>query len=421
MNRILCIEDEQDFRETMADFLRAEGFEVFEAPNGSEGLQSIVRHAPDLVISDINMPKMNGFDMLAALRSSHPEQSDIPFIFLTARTQKRDHMRGVSLGADDYISKPVDLDMLLSTVQSRLNKRAFLRNWMDSTLNQYKSLLLQMLSQELRTPLNSIIGFSDLLLQPANEISLAPAISAASLATQESMDTVSSVVSVASAGGGSSAFRGKRPSPATPALLPPHEENRRYVQHIQRAGYRLLSMLDNTFTAMEIYSGQSKIAERAIDIERLIWEVTYALTLQLGKEQFHCETHIEPELPLLQGDELLISRVLRALMDDGITSDSSPARVYVDVHRSEHGQLVVQITHGDSPYIRTQLDIPAVTVATGKGYAASSGLQQGQGLALQFARMAMQAHGGQVQLFPEHGKQQAMLLLFPAERLAARE
>lgn len=122
MATILCIEDEAHLREDIAEDLEDAGHDTFQARDGIEGLQMILRHKPDVVISDISMPRMDGRQLVAKLRSEHPEYSDMPFIFLTAFTDKKDMVEGLKIGADDYLTKPVDYEMLQIKIASVLRQ-----------------------------------------------------------------------------------------------------------------------------------------------------------------------------------------------------------------------------------------------------------------------------------------------------------
>lgn len=118
---ILIIEDDDNLRESTTAFLREEGFEVMEAPNGVEGLKRIREHFPSLVLCDISMPEMNGYEVYQSMHQNE-QTSLIPFIFFTAKAEKDDIRTGMQLGADDYITKPFDLDELLNSIRIRLEK-----------------------------------------------------------------------------------------------------------------------------------------------------------------------------------------------------------------------------------------------------------------------------------------------------------
>ncbi len=122
MAEILVVEDEEDLREVIAEELEDAGYVIRTARNGEEGLTAILEQRPDLVLSDITMPKMNGHELLQELRDKHPTCRDIPFVYLSALADKQDVMAGLNLGADDYITKPIDFDLLLMKVQTRLRQ-----------------------------------------------------------------------------------------------------------------------------------------------------------------------------------------------------------------------------------------------------------------------------------------------------------
>ena len=91
---ILCVEDEADIRGDITEELRDAGYETVEAANGREGLQAMTEHKPDLVLCDITMPVMNGYEMLTALRDDHPDFADLPFVFLSALAGPGDRSAG---------------------------------------------------------------------------------------------------------------------------------------------------------------------------------------------------------------------------------------------------------------------------------------------------------------------------------------
>ncbi len=122
MSTVLCIEDEAHLREIIVEELEDEGYNVLQAGDGREGLKMILRHSPDMVVSDITMPNMNGHELLVELRKKHPEYAEMPFVFLSALADKEQVMEGLELGADDYLSKPIDYDMLLVKVKSGLRQ-----------------------------------------------------------------------------------------------------------------------------------------------------------------------------------------------------------------------------------------------------------------------------------------------------------
>jgi DNA-binding response OmpR family regulator len=119
---ILCIEDEDEVRSLLAEELSEAGFAVYEAENGRKGLELLIAKWPDIVICDITMPEMSGTELLAEVQLNHPELSATPFIFLTAMADRETKLEGLRSGADDYLVKPVDFDVLLAKIEGCVKK-----------------------------------------------------------------------------------------------------------------------------------------------------------------------------------------------------------------------------------------------------------------------------------------------------------
>ncbi len=118
--KILCIEDDRDTAGLIAEELADRGFEVSVAYGGQEGLMAIMRATPDLILCDISMPAMTGFEVLERLNEIAPRLGRIPFVFLTALADRETELKGRRLGADDYITKPIDFDRLVFIINARI-------------------------------------------------------------------------------------------------------------------------------------------------------------------------------------------------------------------------------------------------------------------------------------------------------------
>ncbi|MBK8159578.1 MAG: response regulator [Rhodospirillaceae bacterium] len=143
---ILCAEDEPELRRDIVQELRDAGYEVIEASNGEDALMAITTLRPDIVLCDINMPRMTGLGVLEQVRASDEEHADVPFIFLTAYGEKSDLIKGRSLGADDYLVKPIDFDLLLTTVRARLESVSRSRRRLNSHAQQLERQLADFLT-----------------------------------------------------------------------------------------------------------------------------------------------------------------------------------------------------------------------------------------------------------------------------------
>jgi two-component system sensor histidine kinase/response regulator len=166
--------------------LRVEGFRVMLAADGWEALQQLeaATDPPDLIISDVSMPQMDGFELFETVRQ-RDEWLGIPFLFLTARDQRGDLQRGYSLGADDYLVKPLDQERLLMIIRGKLKRRAELLEHIQvqqRALDAAKRELALMVAHELRTPLVSISMVTDILAREIDQM--------ATCQVQELLDTM---------------------------------------------------------------------------------------------------------------------------------------------------------------------------------------------------------------------------------------
>ncbi len=118
--KILCIEDDAETAALIAEELVDRGYAVTVAHDGREGLAAILKTMPDLVLSDISMPMMSGFEVLERLIALAPRFAKMPFVFLTALTDRDNELKGRQLGADDYVTKPIDFDVLATIITARL-------------------------------------------------------------------------------------------------------------------------------------------------------------------------------------------------------------------------------------------------------------------------------------------------------------
>ena len=147
MKKILIIEDNQDVRENTADILELANYEVCTAENGKEGVELAKKLNPDIILCDIMMPELDGYGVLKNL-SKYKETATIPFIFLTAKTERTDLRKGMNLGADDYLTKPFEESELLEAVETRLKKHSFLEKEFSKNIQGINQFLDEASSHE---------------------------------------------------------------------------------------------------------------------------------------------------------------------------------------------------------------------------------------------------------------------------------
>jgi len=166
--KILCVEDESEIRENIAEILRDEGFEVLEAANGKQGFEVFMQQKPDLIISDIMMPELDGYGLLKMIRESkNVRNNTVPFIFLTALGQKDDIIKGVNLSANDYLVKPIDFDMMIAKVREKTGNFIKVQEVHERNVKNLKSQVAMVLPSDL-------FAYLDIITQAASNLKNEP-------------------------------------------------------------------------------------------------------------------------------------------------------------------------------------------------------------------------------------------------------
>jgi CheY-like chemotaxis protein/anti-sigma regulatory factor (Ser/Thr protein kinase) len=163
--KILLIDDVEDNIIVLRERLESEGYEIISATDGKSGIALANQEIPELIICDVMMPIMNGYEVMDIIHKNS-RTNTIPFIFLTAKTDPKDFREGMQLGADDYITKPFDSKQLIKAVETRLARKELF----EARTEEIRQSISYALPHELQTPLAAIMGFTRLLIEDYNQI-----------------------------------------------------------------------------------------------------------------------------------------------------------------------------------------------------------------------------------------------------------
>jgi CheY-like chemotaxis protein len=163
MKKILVIEDTDNVRDNIVEILETEDYEVHSAENGKVGLEMAINIQPDLVLCDIMMPIMDGYETLKEMRKN-VVTSTVPFVFLTAKNTRHDQRLGMELGADDYIPKPFTIEELVGAVSMRLKRSQEFKEKSEKKLNELTKNMGTPITDVIQEPLKAIVGFSKMLM-----------------------------------------------------------------------------------------------------------------------------------------------------------------------------------------------------------------------------------------------------------------
>ncbi len=164
MKKILLIEDNPNVLLNTTKMLQAEGHIVISANNGRTGLEMAQQHIPSLIICDIMMPEIDGYGVISALRSN-PATTTIPFIFLSAKSDKTDFRQGMELGSDDYLTKPFTRDELLGAINAQFRKQEIISSYYKQELANLHGNISKSLPHQLLFPAIEVMGLADILVK----------------------------------------------------------------------------------------------------------------------------------------------------------------------------------------------------------------------------------------------------------------
>ncbi|MBK21743.1 MAG: hypothetical protein CMP63_05450 [Flavobacteriales bacterium] len=178
MSKVLIIEDEKNIRETIKEILELNDYQIATAENGLIGIAKALQFKPDLIVCDVMMPEMDGFETLKNIRAIN-DISNTPFVFLTAKTETRDFREGMNSGADDFLNKPFNTQELLEVIKLRISKSNQAKELFVKEINNLKEEVENLQnsinklsfnnSHVLRAPLLKILGLINYIIEDSEE------------------------------------------------------------------------------------------------------------------------------------------------------------------------------------------------------------------------------------------------------------
>lgn len=271
---ILAVEDEQSLLIGLKELLEiaSEKYEltILTADQGQHGLDVLSQHKPDLIISDIMMPVMDGFSFLHHVRQN-PDFIHIPFIFLTAKGERQDRHRGLSEGAEIYLTKPYESDELLQHVTSQLDQYFQLQEVQKQNFDLLKRGILQLITPDFRLPLTAVQEYSNILAS--------------------GLENVRS-----------------------------DEDLKRSLHGIQEGSVRLTNLVEDFISLAELKTGEAETAyalrEQPIyNLDHLLCEISQSSQYINSREDIHVHCNIQAGLPAIYGDSESLRNSIRRLLE----------------------------------------------------------------------------------------------------------
>jgi two-component system, sensor histidine kinase and response regulator len=358
MTKILVIEDEDNIRDILIEILEAENFEVIEAADGQRGLKVAQEALPDLIICDIMMPELDGYEVLNQLRQNSATET-IPFIFLTAKTAEDDRRQGMTLGADDYLTKPFTRDQLLTAIAARVKKQLSFNRQSQQKLNELRSNILHALPQ------NGILGLSRIL-----------------------SDTYD---------------------------LTDREEALEMLEEIYTSGERLYRLTQNflLYAEMELIAIDPERVEamRRNDsktpTQKLITDVAIQKAQQAKRE---ADLHLDCQEVIVQIPEVKLKKILEEIIDNAFKFSSANTPVHIISTFKDNTCAVSLIDQGRGMTAAQIANLGAYLQFERKLYE-----QQGSGLGLVIAKRLVELYGGKLIINSSPSQQTIVNIALPVK------
>ncbi len=366
---ILLVDDDLAILDGVTDLLNIYGYQVIAVENGHQALEVMQSTPPDLVISDISMPSMDGYALFEAVRSK-PEWVPIPFIFLTARGQISDIRRGRKLGADGYLTKPFDPEELLSAIQGQIKRTQDIKVATHADVEAMKQRLIAVFSHELRTPLTYIYGYVNLLRDQYPELS--------------------------------------------------HNAVDEMLNGIQAGAERLYRLVEDLMLMVRIDSGvvevEIALGQVILPLEKIFEDIGHEFGYKARQRNVTLVYHVPDDLKRLPVS-LYIRDVLKRLIDNAIKfSKQEGGNVYVSLSHAD-GKLNIAVADDGIGIEPSQQDIIFESFQQANRDMLE---QQGLGLGLTLSRALVRLHGGEIALESTSGVGSTFTLILPTDRMNNR-
>jgi two-component system sensor histidine kinase/response regulator len=351
---ILVVEDNAPLLEGIRDLLEVSGYRVLTAGSAVQALAVLESSHPDLIVSDIMMPGMDGYELFERVRQ-RPDLLDTPFVFLTARGEKADIRRGKELGADDYITKPFEEEDLLVVVRAKMARRRALRQQREDQFGELKRTIVATLSHEFRTPLTYVINYSEMLGSQGAQID--------------------------------------------------PDEFRQFMQGIRRGAERLHRLVLDFITLVELETGE---AESMFQFRRRVmddlspWLRTVVKGYQETAEArgLRLEIDVPDGLAPVVADEVYLANAIGRLLDNAIKF-SKPTSEWVRV-RAEADRASLRLSVQDQGVGIRQEELDSLFTLFHQ-IDRPKQEQQGTGSGLAICKGIVEIHGGRVEVASEQG------------------
>lgn len=347
-NKILIVDDAEDTVELLRKRFRAEGYDTSEAFNGEEALNMVPEYEPDLIVLDVMMPKIDGYEVCQRLKADEKTKY-IPVLMLTAKGEVEHKVKGLNIGADDYMGKPFDYKELSARVRSLLSIKATHEKKVEEEKSGALEQMMEQVAHEIRNPLTSVGGFARKVFNK----------------------------------------------------LPEDDPNRKYMQYIIEDVAVLESMIKQLIElkSMTISMKEPSAVNEVVKDSLKIFEQDFA------QKAIQVETELREGLPMITVDKKLLKRAFCNLIKNAVEAMESGTKTLKVTSRVNGDNLELQFSDTGKGITKEKIKNIFDPLVTSKVY--------GPGLGLTFALKIIQDHKGTISVESEEGKGTTFTIRFP--------
>lgn len=347
-NKILIVDDAEDTVELLRKRFRAEGYDTSEAFNGEQALNTVPEYEPDLIVLDVMMPKIDGYEVCQRLKADEKTKY-IPVLMLTAKGEVEHKVKGLNIGADDYMAKPFDYKELSARVRSLLSIKATHEKKVEEEKSGALEQMMEQVAHEIRNPLTSVGGFARKVFNK----------------------------------------------------LPEDDPNRKYMQYIIEDVAVLESMIKQLIElkSMTISMKEPSAMNEVVKDSLKIFEQDFA------QKAIQVETELQEGLPLITADKKLLKRAFCNLIKNAVEAMESGTKTLKVTSRVNGDNLELQFSDTGKGIAKEKIKNIFDPLVTSKVY--------GPGLGLTFALKIIQDHKGTISVESEEGKGTTFTIRFP--------
>jgi DNA-binding response OmpR family regulator len=355
--KILIVEDNQENMDLLVYFLQPQGYKLLTVKDGLSALEAVEQEHPDIILLDIMLPKLDGYDVCERLKSRH-DTKFIPIIMLTALKELQDKVKALEVGADDFLSKPFENVELLARVKSLLRLKQYhdelqsknleLEKKNDSLLrmDKFKEDLINLIVHDMKNPLFVIQGNLQMMSMSMQNLSA--------------------------------------------------DFLKKYTKRIERSSQQLLRMVVNLLDISRIEEGRIELKNEKANINTIIKDIAIRISDYPENEQKQIVVDLDSHLPEILADKSIIERVLENLINFAVTNADEDGKILISTSSAD-GQKVQFITHDSGTQIPKNYH-DKIFEKFSQAEIKNSGSRVDRALGLTFCKLAVEAHQGKMWL-----------------------